>query len=42
MRTAQRTRLDTEFESKLARLEGKRGVSVGYRLVAAGLVVSHR
>jgi hypothetical protein len=32
--------METEVESKLARLEAKRGVSVGYRLVAAGLVVS--
>jgi len=39
MRTAQLARLETEFEAKRALLEGKRGVSVGYRPVAAGLVV---
>jgi ABC-type phosphate transport system auxiliary subunit len=39
MRKAQLARLETEFETKLGRLEGRRGVSVGYRLVAAGLVV---
>ena len=38
MRRAQLERLDSELEAKLARLEAKRGVTVGYRLVAAGLV----
>ena len=41
MRRAQLSRLETDFETKLARLESKRGVSVGYRLVAAGVVVSN-
>ena len=42
MRRAQLGRLETEHEAKLAQLEAKRGVSVGYRLVAAGLVVPRR
>ena len=40
MRRSQLDRLETEAETKLARLEGRRGVSLGYQLVAAGLVVS--
>jgi superfamily II DNA or RNA helicase len=40
MRRAQLARRETELESKLESLERKRGVSVGYRLVAAGLVAS--
>jgi ATP-dependent helicase HepA len=42
MRRAQLSRLEAEVESKLARLQGKRGVSVGYRLVAAGLLAGGR
>jgi hypothetical protein len=42
MRRAQLSRLETEFETKLARLEVRRGISLGYRLVAAGLVVPSR
>ena len=40
MRRAQLARLETEAEARLAVLEGRRGVSVGYRLVAAGLVTT--
>jgi len=40
MRRAQLSRLESEFDAKLATLEAKRGVSFGYRLVAAGLVTS--
>ncbi|OAI38795.1 hypothetical protein AYO39_03480 [Actinobacteria bacterium SCGC AG-212-D09] len=38
MRAAQLRRLESEFEAKVDRLEQRRGVSVGYRLTAAGLV----
>lgn len=38
MRRAQLARLEDEHEAKLARLDTKRLVSVGYRLVACGLV----
>jgi ATP-dependent helicase HepA len=38
MRRAQLSRLETEVEAKLARLESKREVSLGYRLMAAGVV----
>ena len=40
MRIGQLDRLETDAEAKLARLEAKRGVSLGYRLVALGLVVA--
>jgi hypothetical protein len=40
MRRAQLARLESEFQAKLDRLESKRGVSVGYRLVAAGVLVA--
>jgi hypothetical protein len=40
MRRAQLSRMVSEFDAKLATLEDKRGVSVGHRLVAAGLVKS--
>jgi hypothetical protein len=42
MRRAQLSRLEAEHEAKHARLEAKRGVSVGNRLVAAGIVVARR
>jgi hypothetical protein len=38
MRRAQLSRLDTEQATRMAKLESKRGVSLGNRLVAAGLV----
>ena len=40
MRRSQLSRLESEFDAKLDTLESKRGVTVGYRLVAAGLVTS--
>ncbi|WP_156027720.1 helicase-related protein [Candidatus Solirubrobacter pratensis] len=40
MRRSQLGRLEVDHETKLAALEGKRGISVGNRLVAAGLVVA--
>jgi hypothetical protein len=40
MREAQLRRLETEAEAKLARIEARRGVTVGYRLLAAGLVAA--
>jgi superfamily II DNA or RNA helicase len=39
MRRAQLSRVETEVESKVSQLGAKRGISMGYRLVAAGLVV---
>jgi hypothetical protein len=38
MRRAQLSRLDTEQATRMAKLESKRGVSLGNRLVAAGLI----
>jgi superfamily II DNA or RNA helicase len=38
MRRAQLSRLETEAEAKVARLEQRRGITVGYRIVAAGIV----
>jgi len=40
MRRSQLGRLHTEHETKLAALDAKRGVTVSYRLVASGIVVS--
>ena len=40
MRRSQLSRLDADVEARMARLSSKRGVTVGYRLVAAGLVTS--
>jgi ATP-dependent helicase HepA len=40
MRRAQLSRLDTETAAKLETLASRRGVSVGYRLVAAGVASS--
>lgn len=40
MRRAQLSRLDTETAAKLEELASRRGVSVGYRLVAAGVASS--
>lgn len=40
MRRSQLSRLDTESAAKLEALDARRGVSVGYRLVAAGVASS--
>jgi hypothetical protein len=39
MRRAQLSRLESDYETRRAALEAKRGISVGNRLVAAGMVV---
>ena len=38
MRQSQLARLETDVEGKLAQLDGKRAVSLGYRLMATGVV----
>ena len=40
MRRAQLSRLETDTEARLAQLQDRRGVTVGYRLVAAGLAAT--
>jgi hypothetical protein len=42
MRRVQLSRLEAEHEVKHAKLQSKRGVSVGNRVVAAGLVLPRR